>query len=289
MNPIRNAVTNYIETRHVEGNRKRGDELGKLEPRIPVSQIGHCPRQALLEAVRYHPEHPLHAEPTHGFDAYVKEIMEAGNVWEHQTGKALAGQFDGVVHWEHDDPALRVRNGVWSGHIDFLIEECADFPAGAIIEHKATNPVNFQRKDRLPYPFHCMQVLMYRRLLQQKLQSDYVIPTYLYYRSWSNWVKHMPPPWPGDFYRILVTSRRWGGGCPLDRKVAGGRVWFIDPGREDLARMPATKFARIAKRGEIEARMIPTPEEDFFRVLDVPCWPAHERTVERLRGHLQQK
>jgi hypothetical protein len=73
-------------------------------------------------------------------------------------------------------------------------------------------------------------------------------------------------------------------------KVAGGRVWFIDPGREDLARMPATKFARLAERGEIEATMIPTPEEeDFFRVLDVPCWPPHERTVERLRRHLQQK
>ena len=189
MNPIRNAVTNYIETRHVEGNRKRGDELGKLEPRIPVSQIGHCPRQAIMEAVRYHPDHPLHAEPTHSFDVYVKEIMEAGNVWEHQTGKALAEQFDGVVHWERDDPALRVRNDVWSGHIDFLIEECDHYPAGAIIEHKATNPVNFQRKDRLPYPFHCMQVLMYRRLLQQKLQSDYIIPTYLYYRSWSHWAE----------------------------------------------------------------------------------------------------
>ena len=43
---------------------------------------------------------------------------------------------------------------------------------------------------------------------------------------------------PGDLNRLLVTSRRWGGGCPLDRKVAGGRVWFIDPGREDLAGMP---------------------------------------------------
>jgi DNA polymerase/3'-5' exonuclease PolX len=95
---------------------------------------------------------------------------------------------------------------------------------------------------------------------------------------------------PGDFNRVLVTSRRWGGGCPLDRKVAGGRVWFIDPGREDLARMPATKFARLAERGEIEATMIPTPEEgDFFRVLDVPYWPPHERTAERLRRHLQQK
>jgi DNA polymerase/3'-5' exonuclease PolX len=94
---------------------------------------------------------------------------------------------------------------------------------------------------------------------------------------------------PGDFNRLLVTSRRWGGGCPLDRKVAGGRVWFIDPGREDLTRMPATRFARLAERGEIEARMIPTPEEeDFFRVLDVPCWPPEQRTERRLMQLMRQ-
>jgi len=248
MNPIRNAVTDYIETRHVEGNRKRGHELSQLEPRIPVSQIGHCPRQAILEAVRWHPDHPLHAEPSHDFDAYVKEIMEAGNVWEHQTGKALAEQFDGTVHWERDDPALRVRNDVWSGHIDFLIGECADFPAGAII-----------------------------------------IPTYLYYRSWSTWGRHTPPPWPGDFAGswsqvaggagVARWTGRWpGAGC--GSSTQGERTW------PECRR----KFARLAEQGEIEATMIPTPEEeDFFRVLDVPCWPPHERTAERLRRHLQQK
>jgi len=60
---------------------------------------------------------------------------------------------------------------------------------------------------------------------------------------------------------MLVTSRRWGGGCPLDRKVAGGRVWFIDPSREEYARMPASKFAKLAEKGQVEATMIPTPEE----------------------------
>jgi DNA polymerase/3'-5' exonuclease PolX len=94
---------------------------------------------------------------------------------------------------------------------------------------------------------------------------------------------------PGDFNKLLVTSQWFSGACPRDRKVAGGRVWFIDPNREDLAGMPATKFARLAEQGEIEATMIPTPEEeDFFRVLDVPCWPPHERTLERLHEHLQQ-
>jgi DNA polymerase/3'-5' exonuclease PolX len=95
---------------------------------------------------------------------------------------------------------------------------------------------------------------------------------------------------PGDFNRLLVTSCRWDGGCPVDRKVAGGRVWFINAGRGDLARMPATRFARLAERGEIETRMVPTPEEeDFFHQLSVPCWPPHERTAECLSRHLQQK
>ena len=66
-------------------------------------------------------------------------------------------------------------------------------------------------------------------------------------------------------------------------------MWSINAGRGDLARMPATKFVRLAERGEIEATMIPTPdEEDFFRQMGVPCWPPHERTVERFREHLLQ-
>ena len=59
-----------------------------------------------------------------------------------------------------------------------------------------------------------------------------------------------------DFNRMLVTSRRWGGGCPLDRKVAVGHLWFIDPNREDYARMPANKFAALAERGLLEATLI---------------------------------
>ena len=87
---------------------------------------------------------------------------------------------------------------------------------------------------------------------------------------------------PGDFNRLLVTSQRFGGACPKDRKVAGGRVWFIDPGREDLARMAASKFAKRAERGEIDASLIPTPtEEDFFRQLGMPCWPPELRTERR--------
>jgi hypothetical protein len=94
---------------------------------------------------------------------------------------------------------------------------------------------------------------------------------------------------PGDFNKLLVTNQWFGGACPRDRKVAGGRVWFIAPDRKDLARMPASKFARLAERGEIDASMIPTPtEEDFFRQMDIPCWPPEERTEHRLMQFVRQ-
>jgi hypothetical protein len=128
------------------------------------------------------------------------EIMEAGNVWEHQTGKALASKLNGSVHWKRDDPALRVGDDVWSGHIDFLIDPCQELPDGAIIEHKATNPVNFVRKGRLPYLFHCLQVLTYERLLRAGLGRQSDIPTFLYCRSWANWAELSV--WDSDRYMV---------------------------------------------------------------------------------------
>jgi hypothetical protein len=52
-----------------------------------IKLVGHCPRQAIFDAARYHPDHPLHV-----------------------------------------DPALRVGNDLWSGHIDFLIDPCQELP-----------------------------------------------------------------------------------------------------------------------------------------------------------------
>ncbi len=94
---------------------------------------------------------------------------------------------------------------------------------------------------------------------------------------------------PGSWNRLLVTSRRWGGACPLDRKVAGGRVWFIDPSREDLAKMPASKFARLAEAGSIEAGLIRTPtEKSFFEQLQVPYLDPWNRTKGNLKQLLRQ-
>jgi hypothetical protein len=90
MNSIRDAIVQHVQVRHEEGNEARGAELSREKPRIPVSQIGHCPRLAIFEAVRYHPDHPLHVAPTHPFDDYVLEIMEAGNVCKYQQATCIS-------------------------------------------------------------------------------------------------------------------------------------------------------------------------------------------------------
>ena len=98
---------------------------------------------------------------------------------------------------------------------------------------------------------------------------------------------------PGDFNRLLVTSQRYGGACPLDRKVAGGRVWYMSSQTPEeqatLASMPATKFVKLAER-EPAMLTIGTPQEkSFFDALHVPWWPPEERTLARLRQYLRQK
>jgi hypothetical protein len=102
---------------------------------------------------------------------------------------------------------------------------------------------------------------------------------------------------PGDFNKLLVTSQMFGGGCPTNRKVAGGRVWDLSSQdnliRETMIRQPATRFAREREVDCVlttnPVPMIPTPEEeDFFAVLSVPCWPPEQRTERRLMQFVRQ-
>lgn len=95
---------------------------------------------------------------------------------------------------------------------------------------------------------------------------------------------------PGDFNKLLVTSQKFGGTCPLNRKVAGGRVWdtteFIQEyPMYDFAAMPATKFVKVAEPAECP--VIPTPDEaTFFAALGVPCWEPEQRTRMKLHQFL---
>jgi DNA polymerase/3'-5' exonuclease PolX len=98
---------------------------------------------------------------------------------------------------------------------------------------------------------------------------------------------------PGDFNRVLVTSQWFGGACPKGRKVASGRVWDFGSctvaAQQQFARMPAHRFARLAEKGTIPAKVIPTPtEESFFEALEMPCCPPEQRTNQHIQAHLRQ-
>lgn len=101
---------------------------------------------------------------------------------------------------------------------------------------------------------------------------------------------------PGEFNKLLVTSQFFGGACPKNRKVAGGRVWNIGayaPGyRRDLAAMAASKFIKRVGDGPDDlqdvAELPTSAERDFFDALDVPYWEPHQRTPERLRQWLAE-
>ena len=71
---------------------------------------------------------------------------------------------------------------------------------------------------------------------------------------------------PADFMHKLVTARSQGGAMPFGRCVKSGQMWRFSEGR---------------------MREQPTPTEaDFFREVGLPCWPAAERTLERLEQYL---
>ena len=55
-------------------------------------------------------------------------------------------------------------------------------------------------EGRLPYLFHCLQVLTYERLLRAGLGRQSDVPTFLYYRSWANWAELSV--WDSDRYIV---------------------------------------------------------------------------------------
>jgi len=73
---------------------------------------------------------------------------------------------------------------------------------------------------------------------------------------------------PAEFMHKVVTARAYDGAMPPGRCAKSGWMWQYSGGR---------------------MRELPTPtEEDFFREVGLPCWPASERTLERLEQHLIQ-
>jgi DNA polymerase/3'-5' exonuclease PolX len=70
---------------------------------------------------------------------------------------------------------------------------------------------------------------------------------------------------PAEFNRLLVSSIAVGGAMPFNIRMRDGYLWH-------------------------QGQKIHTPTEwDFFQALDLPHWPAHQRTTQALNQHLQQR
>lgn len=161
---VRDAVQQFIRNQHKDNGQWEKRHRGRLA----VSDLGHCPRKALLRVAG--------VKQTNPFDDYVLEIMRAGTVWEDETERALR-----LVYGDRLSTQDRVSNDDWVGHTDFMV-----IP-GQLWEHKATNSVNFRRKNGLPYEFHCLQLLGYQRLIKETTGEE--PEAFLYYRSWADWAE----------------------------------------------------------------------------------------------------
>ena len=70
---------------------------------------------------------------------------------------------------------------------------------------------------------------------------------------------------PGEFNRLLVTRRCYGGAMPDGMRMQGGYLW------QGLERLESPD------------------EETFFAQMGIPCWPPQERSAERLKAWLRQE
>jgi len=209
MTIVRAAVLQHIlEARKKANAAYQARHQGEDRPvHLHVSDLGHCVRKAYLRM------QGVEGKP---FDEYIQEIMHAGLVWETETETALRAAYGDGLRTQGV-----VENEIWSGRKDF------ELPGNVIVEHKATSPVNFLRKDRLPYRFHCMQVLGYC-LLTQLQEKMFIAPTArLYYRSWANWAEL--EVWEDTEGAILwkgeINGRSKCGGFP-DSSIAGEMAFF---------------------------------------------------------------
>jgi len=146
---------------HIKNNREESTWDERHKGKLAVSEIGHCPRKALLR---------IHNIPeTDPFDEKLLRLMWSGQMAEHKLEAVLSPlpEFQSQIH---------VENDYFVGTVDFLIKN-------AVVEHKETATSNFHY-FRLPYDFHLLQVLAYKSLL-----NDEGLEAILYYQNRADWAE----------------------------------------------------------------------------------------------------
>lgn len=245
MGLVRDAVVKHVVISNRE-SRERWQKRHKDRPdRLFVSDLGGCVRKSYL---RLRGE-----EVTHPFDPYVLEVMKAGKLWEWETTCAMRRAYGTKLQEQ-----VPVGNKIWSGRIDYLL------PGKTIIEHKATNPVNFKYGSRLPYVHHCLQVLAYRILLGGGEAT-------LYYRAWDQWAEldvwqHREGiAWDGEF-----NGKHKSGlleGLDIVEEMARFEEWWDREGLPPCYETPFEKNFACTKR----QRKLYRPACSYFGF----CWPQY--------------
>jgi len=148
-----------------------------LKPRPPrtgkttlwVSDVGGCPRSALLRCLGY--------KPVGEFPLTLREKFRWGNIFEDETGRALKAFYGGKFVDQ-----LRLKNKVWSGKADFLLKNPL-----TLIEHKATGSKYWGKYEGIPKEAHVAQIVLYGQLYTELFGNEPKL--LLVYRAWSNYAE----------------------------------------------------------------------------------------------------
>lgn len=224
-------------------------------PKLFISSLGHCMRAAFFDAVKHIPDHPWHHEETHPFPPYVLSLLREGEKSEDNAEEFLRWRYGDRLETQ-----VEVGNDIWSGRIDFFVKP------DLVIEHKATNARNFLRKGGLPYDFHCLQVLAYRKFMEEKLGR--AVWAKLLYRTHGHWAEF-------DVYE-------YDDGITWEGYVDGRERWGESPVSLEAE---MRRFEEYWKREELPPRYATPNEAKFGCVRDTKqgfypdcryfnvCWP----------------
>ena len=132
-------------------------------PKLHISSLAGCHRNAHLTMYEKWPEHPLHQPATNPHSEYLKALFQLGKDAEKRTFNDLLYTYERVGM----EGGFRLESARWVGEADFFIPPCEDWPTGVIVEHKETSPWGFSQAT-VPYSSHLYQVLGYQHMFEQE-------------------------------------------------------------------------------------------------------------------------
>lgn len=250
---IRELIVAY---RALQCDKSQAEWAGRHAGRVPKlhpSSVGGCRRKAVLNAVDAYPDHLLHVDAA-PLDDYVAELMYHGETWEAVNAPA----FTSAIYHPH------LETECWRGEPDFLINGTV----ACLVEHKDTAEHNFKIKDRLPYDFHCAQLVCYGLLWEQI--HGHLPEMRLYYNGRGHYAEFLV--WPNEELTIWEgqVDDRWHSGvfplCVGAEMVALEGYWKRQEVPESHASPFAERFA-CTKRN----RDLAYPACVYFN----HCWPEY--------------